>query len=114
MAVVQRFGGAMNLNVHLHALVIDGMFARDGAGLRFWPATVLQDLDSPEVCPPVVQLAPCVDFLLAPSVETAIISPVLCGRGGGAALPNPARHSPKKLHETPKESRGRGSRRCRG
>ena len=34
--VVQRFGGALNLNVHLHALVLDGVFARAGDGqLRF-------------------------------------------------------------------------------
>ena len=30
--VVQRFGGALNLNVHLHALVLDGVFARAGDG----------------------------------------------------------------------------------
>ena len=28
VAVVQRFGGALNLNVHVHALVLDGVFAR--------------------------------------------------------------------------------------
>ena len=28
VAVVQRFGGALNLNVHIHALVLDGVFAR--------------------------------------------------------------------------------------
>ncbi len=34
--VVQRFGGALNLNVHLHALVLDGLFARAADGrLRF-------------------------------------------------------------------------------
>ena len=54
MAVVQRFGGAMNLNVHVHALVIDGVFARDGAGVRFWPAPVLQDLDVAEVLATIV------------------------------------------------------------
>jgi hypothetical protein len=34
--VVQRFGGPLNLNVHFHALVLDGVFVRacDG-GLRF-------------------------------------------------------------------------------
>jgi hypothetical protein len=26
VAVVQRFGGALNLNVHVHALVLDGVF----------------------------------------------------------------------------------------
>jgi hypothetical protein len=33
--MIQRFGGALNLNVHLHALVIDGVFERDGARLVF-------------------------------------------------------------------------------
>ena len=32
VAVVQRFGAALNLNVHIHALVLDGVFAPDGRG----------------------------------------------------------------------------------
>jgi hypothetical protein len=36
VVIVQRFGGALNLNVHLHALVLDGVFAPDGeGGVRF-------------------------------------------------------------------------------
>jgi hypothetical protein len=54
VAVVQRFGGALNLNVHVHALAIDGVFARDGAGVRFWPAPVLHDLDVAEVLATIV------------------------------------------------------------
>ncbi len=27
VVVIQRFGGALNLNVHFHALVLDGVFA---------------------------------------------------------------------------------------
>lgn len=38
VVMIQRFGGALNLNVHLHALVIDGVFERDGARLVFHPA----------------------------------------------------------------------------
>ncbi len=39
VAIVQRFGAALNLNVHIHVLVIDGVFAPDGAGgVRFCPA----------------------------------------------------------------------------
>jgi hypothetical protein len=39
VVIVQRFGSALNLNVHLHALVLDGVFARaaDGA-VRFHAA----------------------------------------------------------------------------
>jgi hypothetical protein len=33
--VVQRFGGALNLNVHFHALVLEGVFARAADG-RLW------------------------------------------------------------------------------
>jgi len=32
VAVVQRFGAALNLNVHIHALVLDGVFSPDGRG----------------------------------------------------------------------------------
>ena len=50
VAIVQRFGGALNLNVHLHALVMDGVFANDAAGaLVFHPVPRLTDLDVAEV-----------------------------------------------------------------
>ncbi|OFW24881.1 MAG: hypothetical protein A3G21_02535 [Acidobacteria bacterium RIFCSPLOWO2_12_FULL_66_21] len=50
VAVIQRFGGALNLNVHIHALVMDGVFARDHAGaLCFHPAPHLTTLDVAEV-----------------------------------------------------------------
>jgi len=32
---VQRFGGLVNLNVHFHLVVPDGVFVEDGDGLRF-------------------------------------------------------------------------------
>ncbi len=32
VVVIQRFGGALNLNVHFHALVLDGVFTAGGAG----------------------------------------------------------------------------------
>ncbi len=41
IAVIQRFGGSVNLNVHVHALVLDGVFARTMSGhLRFHAAPV--------------------------------------------------------------------------
>ncbi|MGB7217522.1 MAG: transposase zinc-binding domain-containing protein [Vicinamibacterales bacterium] len=50
VAIVQRFGGALNLNVHVHALVMDGVFARDEAGtVAFHPAPRLTALDVAEV-----------------------------------------------------------------
>ena len=45
VAIVQRFGGAMNLSVHAHALVIDGVCAGDGADVRFCPAPLLTAAD---------------------------------------------------------------------
>lgn len=48
--VVQRFGGALNLNVHLHALVLDGVFARAGDGqLRFHRAPAPSAADVADV-----------------------------------------------------------------
>jgi hypothetical protein len=32
---VQRFGGALNLNVHFHCVIPDGVFVRDSGGMRF-------------------------------------------------------------------------------
>lgn len=50
VAVIQRFGGALNLNLHVHALVLDGVFARDRAGgLGFHPVPRLSALDMAEV-----------------------------------------------------------------
>lgn len=50
VAVVQRFGGALNLNVHVHALVLDGVFAPGAEGaVAFHPAPPLTTLDIAEV-----------------------------------------------------------------
>ncbi len=50
VALIQRFGGALNLNVHIHALLLDGVFAPDAAGvLAFHPARRLTTLDVAEV-----------------------------------------------------------------
>jgi len=39
VVVIQRFGAALNVNVHAHALVLDGVFAQDDCGgLSFHPA----------------------------------------------------------------------------
>jgi hypothetical protein len=50
VAVIQRFGGALNLNIHIHALVLDGVFGRDAAGVvAFHAAPRLTTLDVAEV-----------------------------------------------------------------
>jgi hypothetical protein len=39
VAIIQRFGAALNLNVHVHALVLDGVYVHNGeGGLCFHPA----------------------------------------------------------------------------
>jgi hypothetical protein len=48
MAILQRFGAALNLNVHVHALVLDGVYVEDGHGrLRFHalPAPLDEEMD---------------------------------------------------------------------
>jgi hypothetical protein len=38
VTLIQRFGRALNLNLHFHLLVLDGVYCRDGEGhLRFVP-----------------------------------------------------------------------------
>ena len=50
VAVVQRFGGSLNLNVHVHALVLDGVFARAEDGrLAFHVTPSLTDADVADV-----------------------------------------------------------------
>jgi hypothetical protein len=50
VAIIQRFGGALNLNVHIHALVLDGVFVRNSAGVMAFHATRrLTTLDVAEV-----------------------------------------------------------------
>jgi hypothetical protein len=45
VAVIQRFGGSVNLHVHAHALVLDGLFARTAAGRLPVKAERLEALD---------------------------------------------------------------------
>ena len=52
VTIVQRFGGGalnLNLNVHLHALVVDGVCAKDGDSVRFHPSPWLDATDVDEV-----------------------------------------------------------------
>jgi len=50
VAVIQRFGGSLNLNLHVHALVLDGVFASNPAGaLHFHLTRSLASLDIDEV-----------------------------------------------------------------
>jgi len=55
VAVVQRFGGALNLNIHVHALVLDGVFARAEDGrLVFHVTPSLTDANVADVLAAIV------------------------------------------------------------
>jgi Putative transposase len=87
VVIIQRFGGALNLNVHVHALVVDGVFVNDGERLRFQTAGRLRRDDVAEV---VAVVAHRIDRLLqrrgvmATSEES----------GGWIGGPRKPRHSP--------------------
>ena len=61
VTVVQRFGGALNLNVHFHTLLLDGVYARDALSGRLrWhrvgiPST--RTIEQLVVC--IADRAPC-------------------------------------------------------
>ena len=62
VAVLQRFGGSLNLNVHVHALVLDGVFThRTGGPVRFHPTPAPSETDVAEV---LASLVPAVHRLL--------------------------------------------------
>ena len=53
--VVQRFGSALNLNVHFHALVLDGVYTRSGPfdPPVFHPAPAIEQRDIPLLLPAI-------------------------------------------------------------
>ena len=61
VVIVQRFGGAMNLNGHFHALVVDGVFAHNGTRVRFHATP---DLTTADVADVLATVAPRVRRLL--------------------------------------------------
>src|SRR5207248_3025284 len=46
---VQRFGSALNLNVHFHCVVPDGVWTREGGNVRFVPLPALTEDDVVQV-----------------------------------------------------------------
>ena len=37
VTLIQRFGSAANLNIHLHCLVLDGVYVQEGKQVKFFP-----------------------------------------------------------------------------
>ncbi len=77
---VQRFGDALNLNVHFHSLVLDGVYARGAEGrLRFHPLAPPEDAEVERVAR---QLACRIQRLLVrrglgPEADPSEVDPVL-------------------------------------
>ncbi|MDD5268541.1 MAG: transposase [Methylococcales bacterium] len=44
MTFVHRFGSALNVHIHFHCCVIDGVFSAEGEALRFHPAIVTREV----------------------------------------------------------------------
>jgi hypothetical protein len=63
VAIIQRFGAALNVNIHAHALVVDGVYAEDGSGrLCFHPAPPPTDEEMDELLDTIARR---IDRLLA-------------------------------------------------
>jgi hypothetical protein len=68
---LQRFGDALNLNVHFHSLALDGVYARTQEGsLRFHP---LPPPDDAEVARLAGQLAPLADRPAPEALEQRLL-----------------------------------------
>jgi hypothetical protein len=56
VAIIQRFGSALNTNIHAHALVVDGVYAEDGTGgLRFHPASAPSEEEMDQLLATIVR-----------------------------------------------------------
>jgi hypothetical protein len=65
---VQRFGGALNLNVHFHCVIPDGVFVRDGETTSFLALPGPSDVEVQEVLRRIVRR---LRRLLRPRLEVA-------------------------------------------
>ena len=79
VTVIQRFGGGLNLNVHFHTLVLDGVFTEtEGGSLEFHPAAPPTDADVARLLATVCR-----------RVRRLLARRGLDGGGAGEALPDP-------------------------
>ncbi len=65
---VQRFGGALNLNVHMHSVIPDGVFVREDGRARFEPLGAPSDNEVKEILRKIVVR---IGRILRPRLESA-------------------------------------------
>jgi hypothetical protein len=100
VAIVQRFGGALNRNIHVRALLLDGVFAPERDGSLFFQRVRLADLDVAEV---LAAVEARVLRLVALIDQEAVIARILAHLGLPTAVPAtrgarspPAPHAPDR------------------
>jgi len=114
ISFVQRFGSSLNLNVHFHVVVLDGVFTRDPkASVVFHPAAPLAREELEQIVGRVQKRAdawlgrhgylderPLEDRSNEPPAQTAIgaCASIAMGRGQMATLPN--EDEPEHDHES--------------
>ena len=77
VTAIQRFGSVLNLNVHFHTLVPDGVFVPDGAGgARFVPLPAPTDDDVAAICARVARTSSA--WSTATIATTTTTAPVRC------------------------------------
>ena len=85
---VQRFGGALNLNVHFHCVIPDGVFVRENSNVRF---VALAPPSDDEVMAVLGRIVARFDDLLRPRLASAeadavsVKRDVACGDHAGMA-----------------------------
>jgi len=97
---VQRFGGALNLNVHFHCVLPDGVFVREGGAIRFVPLGAPSEQELEKILRKVVAR---LSKRLRPRAEQAELEPRdSLGLAQAEALPFPGANqgapAPPKRH----------------
>ena len=112
VTLVQRFGGALNLNVHFHSLVLDGIYdARDG--MRFRPLAPPDDDEVERVTRSIARgIARLLERRgLAPDADPEEVDPLR--RIDAAGTRSPVRGTRKIRRERATPRRGASGRRVR-
>ena len=90
MTFVQRFGGALNLNVHFHCVLPDGVFVREDGAIRFVPLGAPSELELEKILRKVV--ARLLKHLRPRAEEAELEPPDTLGHAQAEALLFPGAH----------------------